>query len=441
MGRITRRNFLFKVAGTLTAVEMVKSFNWLAGMIQPVSASALPAVATSIGTDEDSAESILRTALEALGGINRFVKPGQTVAIKPNATWAYPPGTASSTDPGLLKAMVKIVQEAGAGKIIVMDHCSIEPGAAESLRINGLAKAVKESGVDSLFIDRFSGPKHLYTQIELPEGIAFQKLSVIKAAIEADVRINMAVAKSHSVTRMTMCLKHMMGFLEVPGSLHAYLSQGIADLSTKSAIKADLHILEALRVRLPLGDYRVCAGPETEKTNPKVVKRMNEIVAGVDPVLIDAYGCINYFQIKPKELAHLKLAADAGSGTLDVEQAISSGSLQVVKVGEIKPTPTAEPANIEVKITATQAPTKVGPPPTATPLPTLSAEQNQNILLPETNINANSCAEVVNPNSLLSGALIPVAAIIAGAGMVTLRRKAKHEKKREEENIDDQPVE
>ena len=148
MGRITRRNFLFKVAGTLTAVEMMKAANWLPGMIQPVNASALPVVAASIGTDEDSAESILRAVLEALGGISRFVKPGQTVAIKPNATWAYPPGTASSTDPALLKAMVKIVQEAGAGKIIVMDHCSIEPGAAESLRINGLAKAVKELGVE-----------------------------------------------------------------------------------------------------------------------------------------------------------------------------------------------------------------------------------------------------------------------------------------------------
>ncbi len=439
MFRITRRDFLFKVAGTLAALEMAKSMKWLPGMVQPVYASALPTVVASIGTDEDSAESILRSALDALGGISRFVKPGQTVAIKPNATWAYLPGTASSTDPAVLKAMVKIVQEAGAGKIIVMDHCSIEPGAAESLRINGLAKAVKELGVESLFIDRFSGPKRLYMQIDLPEGKAFQKLGVIKAAVEADVRINMAVAKSHSVTRMTMCLKHMMGFLEVPGSLHAYLSQGIADLNTKSPIKADLHILEAIRVRLPLGDYRVCAGPETEKTNPKVVKRINQIIAGIDPVLIDAYGCVNYYQIKPKELAHLKLAADAGVGNLDVDQAISSGSLQSVKVGEILPTPTVEQASIEITAVATQVPTKAGPPPTATPLPTVSAEQNQNMVLPETNANAAACADVVNPNSLLSGALIPVAAIIAGAGLVTLKHKAKLEKKQEEENSDDQP--
>ena len=439
MGRISRRDFLFKVAGTLAAVEMAKSINWLPGMVQPVNASALPTVVASIGTDEDSAESILRSALDALGGMSRFVKPGQTVAIKPNATWAYPPGTASSTDPALLKAMVKIVQEAGASKIIVMDHCSIEPGAAESLRVNGLGKAVKELGVESLFIDRFSGPKNLYTEIDIPEGKALQKLGVIKAAVEADVRINMAVAKSHNVTRMTMCLKHMMGFLEVPASLHAYLQQGIADLNTNSPIKADLHILEALRVRLPLGDYRVCAGPETEKTNPKVVKRMNQIIAGIDPVLIDAYGCVNYYQIKPIELAHLKLAADAGVGNLDVDQAISTGSLQSVKVGEIPPTPTVEQASSEVNAAPTQVPTKTGPPPTATPLPTVSAEQNQNIVLPEINANSTTYADVVNPNSLLSGVLIPVAAIIAGFGMVTLNRKAKQEKKQEEENNDDQP--
>jgi uncharacterized protein (DUF362 family) len=441
MHRISRRDFLLKVAGTLTAVEFTNFLGWIPGMIAPVKASALPNVSVSTGTDGDSAESILRTALEALGGINRFVKPGQTVAIKPNATWAYPPGTASSTDPELLKAMVKLCQEAGARKIIVMDHCSIEPGAVESLRVNGLGKTVKELGVESLFIDRFSGTKDLYTKIDLPEGKAFQKLGVIKAAVDADVRINMAVAKSHSVTRMTMSLKHMMGFLEVPGSLHAFLSQGIADLNTKSAIKADLHILEAIRVRLPLGDYRVCAGPETEKTNPKIVKRMNEIVAGIDPVLIDAYGCIKYYQIQPKELAHLKLAADSGAGDLNVDQATSSGSLVEVKVGEVKPVPTIEQPTLVNKVITTKLPTQAGPPPTATPMPTLSDDQNQNILLPEVVASTNSCVDVINPNSLLSGALIPVAAIIAGAGLITLHNKAKSEKNQEEEIIDDQPGE
>jgi len=95
---------------------------------------------------------------------------------------------------------------------------------------------------------------------------------VIKAAVEADVRINMAVAKSHNVTKMTLCLKHMMGFLE---NLRFYIMAlpGDRRLEYTSAIQAHLHILEAIRVRVPFEDYVVCAGPETDETDPRVVKR------------------------------------------------------------------------------------------------------------------------------------------------------------------------
>jgi len=83
--------------------------------------------------------------------LNDFVKPGQTVAIKPNATWAYPPKTASSTDPDFLAAVIQTVQAAGAGRIIVMDHCSIEPGADEALRINGIGQLVKNLEIEHVF--------------------------------------------------------------------------------------------------------------------------------------------------------------------------------------------------------------------------------------------------------------------------------------------------
>jgi uncharacterized protein (DUF362 family) len=86
--------------------------------------------------------------------MGRFVKAGQTVVIKPNATWAFAPHTASSSDPDVLRAVIEQVQRAGAGRIIVMDHCSIDPGAAECLRINGIASVVKELGVEGIFPDR-----------------------------------------------------------------------------------------------------------------------------------------------------------------------------------------------------------------------------------------------------------------------------------------------
>ncbi len=140
---LSRRDFLI----SCTRAAMGVFYPWL----RPLSASAaakqeFPSVSVAEGTNQDTADQIVQTALTGLGGIERFVKPGQTVAIKPNATWAYPPKTASSTDPDFLTAVIQAVQNAGAGRIIVMDHCSIEPGAGESVPISGIGQVVKKNG-------------------------------------------------------------------------------------------------------------------------------------------------------------------------------------------------------------------------------------------------------------------------------------------------------
>jgi len=439
MHKLTRRRFLTTVLGTAAAVEAGARLGWLPdAAVAPVQAATFPSVVAASGTNDDSVEAILRSALDNLGGIGRFVKPGQTVAIKPNATWAFPPRTASSTDPAVLAALVKIVQEAGAGRIIVMDHCSIEPGAAESLRVNGIGKMVKTLGVESLFPDRFSGPKELYTKITLPNGKAFQSLGVIKAAIEADVRINLAIAKTHNVTRMTMCMKHMMGFLENPGSLHSRLIQGIVDINGESPFQADLHILEAIRVRIPWGQYQLCAGPETDITNPKVVKRVNQMVAGIDPVLIDAYGSRTFYSFDPNELPYTKMAADAGLGEIDLDKAAASGNLQTVIVGQVAKTP--QPTQPVKQLTATAITINTplsGKSATATPLPTAVEEAGPAPAQLAIADPGSVSADVASPNQFLSGALIPAAAIVTGIAVAAWHRLMKVEEK----GTHDQPKE
>ncbi len=425
MGRITRREFLFRAAGLAALYGLGRRLPLPAWGATPVAAASLPTAVVARGTNADSTEAILKAALEGLGGIGRFVQAGQTVAIKVNATWAYPPFTASSSDPDLIKSLVTIVRAAGAGRVIVMDHCAIDPGTADCLRVSGIGAAVKELGVENLFPNLTDGPRSLYTPIDLPQGKAFSQLRVIKAAAEADVRINLALAKSHNVTKMTLCLKHMMGLLEAPGLLHANLEQGIVDLSTPSPIRADLHILEAIRVRLPLGDYRVCAGPETEQTNPKVVKRFNQIAAGTDPALIDAYASQTYFGMQPQELNYLTLAAESGVGEIDPGQAAQAGRLLVFDVGQAIATPTAE---------ATAAPTQgeaaseVGTAAIATPLPTPTADLTTGEAAPPDSAPTDSAGEVVSPNAFLSGALVPVAVITAGAGLVAAKRLKREQK-------------
>jgi hypothetical protein len=435
MGRVSRREFMGAAGKGLIGAGLLGFSPDLLGKTvsaHPALQETLPLVSVSAGNNDDTPDAILKTALEGLGGIQRFVKPGMTVAIKPNATWAYPPHTASSTDPDMLVALIHLVREAGAGRIIVMDHCSIEPGAADSLRVSGIGKLVKDEGVEGIFPDRNNAPLKTYTKIDLPQGEAFQQLGVIKAATEADLRINLAVAKTHNVTKMTMCMKHMMGFLQSPGLLHARLERGIVDLSTPSPIQASLHILEALRVRMPYESYRACAGPETDETNPNVVHRWNQIVAGTDPALIDAYGTVTYFGMQPEELPYLAKAAEVGFGTTDVEGASQDGRLKVFTAGKpvviatptvVPPTQNSAASQPPVEIT-TPSSTPAGPARTSTPLPTataIPADLKDKPVGIEAN-TASTASQVVDLKPFLSVGLIPVAMVVTGAGLVAAAR-------------------
>jgi hypothetical protein len=419
MIRLSRRDFLAvcKSASALSLYPLFKPLSVRIAAERPV-----PSVSVAEGTDEDSPDQILQTALAGLGGMERFVKPGQTVAIKPNATWAYKPKTASSTDPDFLTAVIQAVQAAGAGRIIVMDHCSIEPGADEALRINGIGQVVKNLGIEHVFPDRFNAPASTYTKIDLPQGQAYQSMGVIKAAVEADVRINLAVAKTHNVAKFTMCLKHMMGFLSQPGLLHASLEQGIADLSTPSALQAQLHILEAIRVRIPYGSFPTCAGPETEITNPNMVARRNKVIAGFDPVLVDAFGCVDLFNIQPQELTAVLRANQSGCGDMDVEAALADGRLQIFKVGAPLPaaTPLAEKAAEAAPQATASKPTAISLPPSAPSAGQSPAGSNLGDALEQT--SCSPVGQVISVGSLLNKALIPAALVLAGLGMAILGR-------------------
>jgi len=329
---IKRREFLGRTAGALAGWGAVRLFGRPPSTGLPREGASWPNVAVAAGTDVDAPSTLLESALEGLGGLGRFVKPGQVVAIKPNATWAYPPGTASSTDPELLRSLIDMVRAAGARRVIVMDHCTLDPGTEACLRVNGIGPLLDKLAVETIFPDRNLTPKEAYREIDLPRGRAFSRLGVIRAAVAADVRINLAVAKTHLVTRATMCLKNMMGFLEAPAGLHADLDRGIADLNTPSPIQAQLHILEALRVRLPVG-RKQAGGNETEFSHPDKIKRLNEIVVGTDPVLVDSYGAVQYFAFKLQELPFITRAYDAGVGEMDAALAAKEGRLRTFALG------------------------------------------------------------------------------------------------------------
>ncbi len=249
-----------------------------------------------------------RKALEALGGIARFVKKGQRVVIKPNMSFAKTPDFAASTHPLVVVAVAQACIEAGAREVLVLDHTLQR--AELCLERTGIRDACKQHvpGVHVLALQ----DRKFFREIRIPQGKVLDRVEVLTDILDNAVLINVPVAKSHSATGVSLGLKGLMGLIWDRDSFHSQfnINQAIADLAT--VIKPQLTILDATRAM-------ASGGPG----GPGDVKKPNLIVAGVDPVAVDSYGVgiVPWYgrNFKGRQVEHLLIAHQRGLGKIDVE--------------------------------------------------------------------------------------------------------------------------
>lgn len=249
-----------------------------------------------------------RKALEAIGGISRFVKKGQQVVLKPNMSFARTPDFSASTHPLVVATVAQACIEAGAQQVLVLDHTLQR--AELCLERTGIREACKNiSGVHVLALQE----RKFFREIKIPQGKVLESVEVMKDVLDSPVLINIPVAKSHSATGVSLGMKGLMGLIWDRESFHSKynINQAIADLGT--VIKPQLTILDATRAL-------ASGGPG----GPGEVKKPNLIVAGIDPVAVDSYGVSIapwYGQnFKGRQVEHLLLAHQRGLGKIDIEQ-------------------------------------------------------------------------------------------------------------------------
>ena len=294
---ISRRQFLQATAAGVTI--------GLAGY--PAYLGAAEEVDLAVISGEPAAAT--RKALEALGGIARFVKKGQRVVIKPNMSFAKTPDFAASTHPLVVVAVAQACIEAGAREVLVLDHTLQR--AELCLERTGIRDACKQHvpGVHVLALQ----DRKFFREIRIPQGKVLDRVEVLTDVLDNAVLINVPVAKSHSATGVSLGLKGLMGLIWDRESFHYQfnINQGIADLAT--VIKPQLTILDATRAM-------VTGGPG----GPGEVKKPNLVVAGVDPVAVDSYGVgiVPWYgqNFKGRQVEHLLIAHQRGLGQIDVEK-------------------------------------------------------------------------------------------------------------------------
>jgi uncharacterized protein (DUF362 family) len=250
-----------------------------------------------------SPAAITRAAIDALGGISKFVKPGSDVILKPNICNAQNrPEYASTTNPEVLAALVQMCLEAGAKRVRAMDQ-PFSGTAVEAYKVSGIREAVERAGGQ---MEIMASAK--YVTVDFPNARDIKSWQVYQDILQADAVINVPIAKHHGSARLTLAMKNLMGVITNRNSIHIALDQRIADLST--VIKPTLNVIDGVRVLTRNGP----TGGSLD-----YVMTANTIIASTDIVAADAYATHLLFNKQPQDIGYIKIGADMRLGRSDFE--------------------------------------------------------------------------------------------------------------------------
>ncbi len=261
--------------------------------------SSLPKIVLAQNADHIAA---LHAALDAVGGIKRFVKPGEKVTIKPNIGWDRTPEQGADTNPVLVGEMVRLCFDAGASEVVISDipcnyapRCFLRSGIKEAAEKAG-AKVILPRDEDLVTVDL--------------GGKMLTAWPVLKHFIETDRLINMPIVKNHSLSRCTVGMKNLYGILGGSrNQLHQQIDQSIVDLAT--FFTPTLVVVDATRVMLR-------GGPTGGSLDDVTIK--NTVICATDQVAADARSA-EFLDMQPDKIGHIVLAQSSGLGNLDYKAA------------------------------------------------------------------------------------------------------------------------
>jgi len=256
-----------------------------------------PPIDLAVVTGDSPAKNCL-AAVEALGGFDKFVRSGDKVVVKPNPVGSNRPERAINTHPEMIEVVVRECLGLGAKEVIVLSNDEIR-----SFNGNGTTAAVERAGG----VVRPVQEKSQFREVLVPRARLLKRVDIASDILDADVFINMPIAKHHAGSTVTLSMKNLMGVNWDRIQFHRTdLHQCIAELT--ATVRPDLIILDANHVLLtngPMGPGEVLPG--------------KRVIAGTDPVAVDAFATKAFFG-EPGRIRHIQAAYDLGAGEIDFDR-------------------------------------------------------------------------------------------------------------------------
>jgi uncharacterized protein (DUF362 family) len=251
-----------------------------------------------VKVEGDSPYAITKKAVEALGGIGKFISKQDIVMVKPNIGWNRSVEQAACTNPEVVKAIIEMVLNAGAKKVIVMDHTCHKP--EDTYKRSGIANAAKEAGAEVRHVDDNRLIVHDF------KGSRVQRWPMYKDFLDADKFINVPILKHHGSSGLTIGMKNLYGILGGNrGKLHRNMGMSIADLG--HGFKTHLTIVDAYRVLMR-------NGPVGGRISDVELKKT--VIASANILEADVVAA-NVFGIDPMKIGFVQAAVEKNMGQTD----------------------------------------------------------------------------------------------------------------------------
>lgn len=266
--------------------------------------SRLPAAEPSVVSVAEGKDygAITRNAIAALGGIQRFVRQGDVVVVKPNIGWDRRPEYGANTHPLVVKAVVEECLRAGAKRVKIFDNTCNDP--RRCYENSGIPAALK--GMSGVEVKHPESDRYKTVKIN---GVFLKEWELYDEALAAQVFINVPIAKHHGLTTLTAGLKNLMGIMGGNrGYIHRNIEEAMADVNR--VVKSHLVVVDATRI---LTNH----GPQGG--NLKDVKVLNKVMASTDIVAVDAYAT-TLFNLDPKDIPITVAAHKRGLGEMNLNR-------------------------------------------------------------------------------------------------------------------------
>jgi len=251
---------------------------------------------------ERSADALVRGAVDAIGGISRFIQRGDVVVVKPNVAFDRAPPLGATSNPAVVSALIRLLISAGASEVRVCDN-PIESPESCFVR-SGIQRASVEAGA-RVYLPVPSDFEDLHT----PGATWIETWPFFWRPFQgADKVIGVAPVKDHNLCRASMTTKNWYGLLGGRrNQFHQDIHGIISDLALM--LKPTFVLLDGTRVLMR-------SGPTGGSLSD--VKETGTVVASTDSLAADAWGWQALLERGDEALPdYFRQAAERGLGVPD----------------------------------------------------------------------------------------------------------------------------